>query len=488
MAGASAAPWDIVRRSIDGWLWGARVSDIAWTRHRGAPAIARAQRARFAALVRHARALSPFYRDAWRAVPETEFEPAAFPAVGRRELMRHFDDWVADREVTLAGVEAFLADPARIGERFLGRYAVWKSSGTSGVPGVYVQDDAALSTYDALLAATLPSAGAALACARGAVEKGARAALVAATGDHYASVASWQRVARALPWAAARCFSVQDPLPRLCAALDRWDPAFLASYPTVLALLAAEREAGHLAIAPSLVWSGGEHLSPAARERIERAFGCRVVDEYGASECMCIAFGCREGSLHLNADWVLLEPVDRALRPVPAGVASHTALLTNLANRVQPLVRYDLGDSVLVKPDPCRCGSPLPAIEVEGRSDEALALAAPDGREVRLPPLALETVLELATPAQPLQVVRAAPDRLLLRLPPGSEADRAAAWERAYPALRAWLDAQGLPNVRVALDPRAAAADPRTGKLRHVVAEGAAAPRRPRRGRPPQIA
>lgn len=57
----------------------------------------------------------------------------------------------------------------------------------------------------------------------------------------------------------------------------------------------------------------------------------------------------------MNADWVLLEPVDERHRPTPPGVPSHTVLLTNLANRVQPLIRYDLGDSVTLLDRPCQC-------------------------------------------------------------------------------------------------------------------------------------
>ena len=48
---------------------------------------------------------------------------------------------------------------------------------------------------------------------------------------------------------------------------------------------------------------------------------------------MSIAFGCREGWLHVNADWVMLEPVDANYRPTPLGQISHTVLLTNLAKR-----------------------------------------------------------------------------------------------------------------------------------------------------------
>ena len=59
-----------------------------------------------------------------------------------------------------------------------------------------------------------------------------------------------------------------------------------------------------------------------------------------------------------------MEPVDDAYQPVPRRRTSHTVLVTNLANRVQPLIRYDLGDRVQVAPARApaaarfpRCGS-----------------------------------------------------------------------------------------------------------------------------------
>ena len=72
--------------------------------------------------------------------------------------------------------------------------------------------------------------------------------------------------------------------------------------------------------------------------------------------------------LHVSADWYIFEPVDRNYRLVLRGEPSHTVLMTNLANRVQPLIRYDQGDSVTLRPDACPCGSPLPAIRVVGRT------------------------------------------------------------------------------------------------------------------------
>ena len=461
--------WDPIRATVAGWSSLSRIGDIWWTRAAGREAIATAGRTRFDALVAFARERSPFYRDAYRGLPAGRLDPARLPIVTKRALMHRFDDWVTDPALDLAGVTAFLADREHIGERYLGRYVIWKSSGSTGEPGIYVQDGDALETFDALMAAHLDPVRYAAAHAWRIAARGGRAALIAATGDHFASIASWRRLTRNSPWIAARGFSIMVPLPRLVAQLNDYRPAFVASYPTMLALLAEERRAGRLEIDPVSLWSGGECLPASGRADLEVAFGCPVVNEYGASECMSIAFGCAEGRLHVNADWVLLEPVDDAYRPTPPGEPSRTVLLTNLANRVQPIIRYDLGDSVLVRPEPCACGSPLPAMEVEGRHDDVLSMVAPDGRIVRLLPLALTTVVEDAAPVSRFQIVQTAPDRMIVRLDCRDAADRQRIWHAVQTALNGYLVLQSLPNVRVGLDARRPLADRRSGKLREVI-------------------
>ena len=42
--------------------------------------------------------------------------------------------------------------------------------------------------------------------------------------------------------------------------------------------------------------------------------------------------------------------VDDEYRPVPAGVPGAKVLVTNLYNRVQPLIRYEVGDVVTLSP------------------------------------------------------------------------------------------------------------------------------------------
>jgi phenylacetate-coenzyme A ligase PaaK-like adenylate-forming protein len=160
-----------------------------------------------------------------------------------------------------------------------------------------------------------------------------------------------------------------------------------------------------LHLTPAGLWAGGEVLSRSAHAAIEAAFECPLLNEYGASECLTIGHACRERVLHVNADWVVLEPVDRDYQPTPPGELSHTVLLTNLANFVQPIIRYDLGDRVRIRTAACACGSALPAIDVEGRCDDVATFPARDGTLVRLIPLALTTVIEEAAHVYRFQIV-----------------------------------------------------------------------------------
>jgi putative adenylate-forming enzyme len=447
------------------------LGQIWWARNAGADAWADVRRYRLDELVRFARRHSPLYRIAYRGVPERVSTPQVLPVMSKHDLMARFDDWVTDASLRRDEIEAFLADRTRVGERFGDRYLLWKSSGTTGEPGIYVQDDAALGVYDALMTSQLASPALADSWAQALCLGGARAVVIAAIGEHFASTVAWEHTRRCAPAFDLRALSIMEPLEHLVRELNAFAPAFLASYPTMLSLLADERNAGRLRIDPALVWSAGECLPERTRTKLQRAFHCPVVNEYGASECMSIAFGCREGWLHVNADWVWLEPVDANFRPIPPGEMSHTVLLTNLANRIQPVIRYDLGDSVLAKPEPCPCGNPLPAIRVEGRRDDIIVMRSDEGRDVRLVPQAVATVLEESSDVHRFQVVHPGGNRLVLRFAIDDPERRQSAFEIAVQALRAYLVNQGIADARISLDKQPPVQHALSGKLQQVISE-----------------
>ena len=73
--------------------------------------------------------------------------------------------------------------------------------------------------------------------------------------------------------------------------------------------------------------------------------------------------------------------------PSPRGRLADGVLVTNLANRVQPIIRYQMGDRVAIEPDPCVCGSPFPQIQVIGRSDDILTFLTPQGEPIHILPI-----------------------------------------------------------------------------------------------------
>jgi len=91
--------------------------------------------------------------------------------------------------------------------------------------------------------------------------------------------------------------------------------------------------------------------------------------------------------LRVFEDQVQLEVVDDGHRPVAPGEPGRRLLVTNLFNRTQPLIRYELNDLVTVSPDPCPCGRPFPLLEtVEGRGDGRARAAGDRRRHDQGPP------------------------------------------------------------------------------------------------------
>ena len=391
-----------------------------WRAERGGPeAIRRLQQARLSELVEFARSASPYYRRLYREVPETFTDPRQLPPVGKRDLMANFDDWVTDPHITLAQLKSEqLADLSQLGSLFRGRYLVVTTSGSTGEPAVLIHDRYSWVVVNVVVRVRERRTLVRASEARDFLRRGPRAAALVAGGGHFAGVVlteAARRRAQAIV-RRLRVFSVLGPLPELVAELNTFKPTLLYGYPSAMIQLAAEQTAGRLRIRPVLAISSGENLPAAGRAAIEAAFGCRVSERYLSSEVPALTSQCRLGAFHVNTDWYILEPVDADYRPVPAGTASHTVLVTNLANRVQPLIRYDLGDRVTLAAAPCPCGSPFPAVTIDGRTGDLVSFGAPGGVTVTVLPLALGTVIEETPGVRRFQAIRTGPGNLTVRL------------------------------------------------------------------------
>jgi phenylacetate-coenzyme A ligase PaaK-like adenylate-forming protein len=179
----------------------------------------------------------------------------------------------------------------------------------------------------------------------------------------------------------------------------------IPGYPSLIALVAHEQLAGRLHIAPRIVAYAGEVLTTDMRAQIRAAWGVEPFGMYSSTEAGMIASGGPAG-MHVWEDLALVEVVDAHNRPVPPGVPGHRVLLTNLVNRTQPLIRYEISDLVTLAAGPDPAGTPFRRItRIEGRSDDIAHLPTGTGRTIAVPPHLLRAPVATTPGLRQFQIV-----------------------------------------------------------------------------------
>ena len=355
-------------------LFAVRSLALARGRRMESEQVARVQKRRLRALVTRAVERAPFWREKYRGLDLDRFTLADLPPTSKGELMAHFDETLTDPAIRRAELERFVDEPANEGRLFLGRYIPSHTSGSQGQPMLMVQDRRTLELVFGLqmTRGKVGKVNAVEAVRR--FLRPARLAVVTLKRGFYPSASTFEY----MPDEARRFMDVlrlSQTDDDLVERLNAFRPTALTAYAGVLEMLALEASAGRLRLAPELtqVVNNSEVLTDRARERIEAAFGLPVMNNYATGECPILSNGCATGpGAHVNADWAVLEVVDERYRPVPDGTPGRKVLITNLANQLQPFIRYEVGDVVTMATEPCRCGSRLPRVaHIEGRTADA---------------------------------------------------------------------------------------------------------------------
>lgn len=434
--------------------------------------LSRLQARRGAAVVRHARTASPYFRSLLREFPDAINDWSSIPATRKTDLMANFNDWVTDPRLRRDRLEReFLSKPELVGHSYLRRYRIFTTSGTTGSPAVIVHDRTSWTVFQ--LASRLRSErqilrhGAAL----GALRLGFRSAVLFATGGHYGGVgvAAYVQTLHPALNRRVRVVSVLRPIEEQVRELNAYQPTFISGYPSALLALAKEKREGRLDISPVLMLCAGEYLGQTQRIDLEETFGCHLLQGYAASEVPALALECDEHRFHVNADWYLLEPVDAEYNPVPTGTTSDTCLVTNLANFVQPIIRYDLGDRVRMYVDPCPCGSLLPALEVEGRTNDLVQLQGAAQDMIEIVPLAIGSVIEETPGVHRFQVINPDPQHLRVRFDEVPHTDRDRIWDELSRRLQDFLTHHEARDISISLDDERPRPEASGGKLRQVL-------------------
>lgn len=124
----------------------------------------------------------------------------------------------------------------------------------------------------------------------------------------------------------------------------------------------------------SFIMTNAEPVYRHQRQLIEKVFNCKVVETYGMAEMLVGAGQCSYGNMHYWPDAGIIE--------TEHGSEQGEIILTGLVNDVMPLIRYKVGDNILLDENTkCECGRTLPIVkEIIGRTDDILL--AKDGKEI----------------------------------------------------------------------------------------------------------
>lgn len=422
----------------------------SWSREK----IEAVQKKRLASLVRTAKEKSPFYRDLYAGIRD-DFALNDLPPVSKPELMEHFDDVLTDRNITMARIDDFTQDLDNIGRMIDGKYLIFKTSGSTGNPAVVLYDKQNIDVSSAVAAFRTFARKEDL---RKFMKHGKKTAGVFADYGFYLACGMSRYLQLKMPRQKTKItVDVNAPEADIIKQLNDFQPAMLSGYPSNLALLADFKE---LRIRPDVVITGGELLTDDIREKLERKFGCYVQTHYSCTEGGEIACECEERHLHINEDWVIVEPVDSDYNPVPYGKMSDKVLITNLSNYIQPFIRYELTDRVIVHNEKCKCGRNTMWLEIEGRTDDILEFE----NGIRIAPMSLYKVLEEVKSIRRFQLIQRSPYKVELRM---ISDDPEKSFEQARHDLQEFFGSKGL-SVEVVMSDLVPQADMISGKFKHI--------------------
>jgi phenylacetate-coenzyme A ligase PaaK-like adenylate-forming protein len=326
--------------------------------------------------------------------------------------MNSFEDVVTDRDVLLPDVKGHL-DHLHGDDLFLGKYRVTRTAGSTGEPGIFLNNPMEWATIIASYSRAQEWAG-----IFAGITRRTRLAVVSSRVAAHQSA----RVGASIdsPFIPVRRFDATEPLATIVNGLNAWQPHSLIAYASMARILAEEQLEGRLRISPRAVMSASEVLTDGARDKIQHAWGCSPFDVYAATETAAIASQCSRHRLHLFQDLVITEIVDEQNRVVPVGEFGTRLLVTVLFSRTQPLIRYEMSDRVMKSDSLCDCGIGFGLLGgIEGRAEDILELPARSGRSVRIHPNLFHAILE-RLPVQAWQLLQE-PDslRVLLARPEG---------------------------------------------------------------------
>lgn len=299
---------------------------------------------------------SPFYRDLYQSKPVDTLEDfRRLPLINKQIMMDHLSQLNtigADKEELIRF--ALEAESSKEIGYYQDEYVVGMSSGTSGSMGIYLTSKK--------LTRKLPFVFLA--------RSGIPLSLLPYNILFFLRVHSQAFEDINSPFIKLKYMSTMTEISQAIDEINRRRINILMAPPSFLRLVLPQ--AHEIKKKPEIILTYAEVLTPEEKGVFRERFGCPVIEIYQASEGQ-MASTCHHGNLHINEDLVYIELCDEQGREVSDTTTIPSKMIvTNLVNRAQPLIRYEMNDLVRLG-EKCPCGSNFRVIrQIIGRSDDIL--------------------------------------------------------------------------------------------------------------------
>ena len=204
-------------------------------------------------------------------------------------------------------------------------------------------------------------------------------------------------------------FSVFNPATNIIPAIEAFRPQNLYGFPGYL--FEAREEAKKASLKKlKRIFTSSEVLETTVRKSIEHIYDAKVFDIYGTTEFKEIAWECKEHQgYHINEDEVFVEVLEKNEKNGEKG----DIVITDLRNKVMPLIRFNTQDKGELLNRQCSCGVNFSMMKPHGgRASDSIYL--PTGE--RISPYRFTTSIENVKGILQYQIIQKSKDKLKIKI------------------------------------------------------------------------
>lgn len=287
---------------------------------------------KFRKLLKYAYKKIPFYKDFYTSngIKESMLEEIPIyelPTINKNLMVANFDKFFKDNQITKNKVEDFLKNNPNPTSLLFNKYHVIHSSGSTGTVGYYLYSEKEWDFIKAISTRMFSNF----------TLKRKKYAFIGAVDGHYAAISLFLSPLNQPEEFFYKGYMVMDinkPIKSYLKDLNDFQPDNLTGYPFGIRSLAQFQNEGILNIHPEVIVCGGEPLLKNVKQFLKDVWkDTEIVDSYATSESLAMGVSREDlKGMYIYDDAVYLE------------IQEDKAILTNLYNYTQPIIRYELTD------------------------------------------------------------------------------------------------------------------------------------------------